>query len=122
MNIICLVLFSAFNHLASPLNCFTSPFPKVLGGVNGLTSFNDLDVHVPTGDLVAVGYTSDTGVKGACITILKSPIIVHYSGVWLGMNWGKVVGISRMAFMGVTISADGLSIAAHTHNTIATLD
>jgi hypothetical protein len=25
-------------------------------------------VHVPTGDLVAVGHTSDTGVKGAFAT------------------------------------------------------
>ena len=107
MNIICLVLFSALNHLASPLNCFTSPFPKVLGGVNGLTSFNDLDVHLPTGDLVAVGHTEDTGVKGACMTTFKSPIIVYYSGVSLAMAWGKVVGISRMTFMGVAISADG---------------
>ena len=56
------------------------------------------------------------------MTTFKSPIIVHYSGVSLGMTWGKVVDISRMAFMGVTISADGLSIAAHTYNTIGTLD
>jgi hypothetical protein len=122
MNIICLVLFSALTHLASPLNCFTNPFPKVLGGFDGLTSFNDLDVHVPTGDLVAVGHTEDSGVKGACATALQSPIIVYYSGVSLRMAWGKVFGISRMAFMGVTISADGLSIAVHTHNIIVTLD
>ena len=122
MNLICLVLLSALNHLASSLNCFTSPFPKVLGGFNSLTSFNDLDVHVPTGDLVAVGHTEDSGVKGACATTLQSPIIVYYSGVSLGMAWGKVVGIPRMTFMGVTISADGLSIAAHTHNTVVNLD
>jgi hypothetical protein len=56
------------------------------------------------------------------MTASKSPIIVYYSGVSLGMTWGKVVGISGMTFMGVTISADGLSVAAHTYNTIGTLD
>ena len=94
----------------------------MLGGVDGLTAFIDLDVHLPTGDLVAVGHSSDTGVKGACVTTLKSPIIVQYSGVSLGMAWGKVVGLAGMSFRGVTISADGVSIAAHTYNTIGTLD
>ena len=51
------LLLTALTQPASTLNCFTNPFPKGLGGIDGLTSFNDLDVHVPTGDLVAVGHT-----------------------------------------------------------------
>ncbi len=57
MIMISLFLLSALTQPSYSLNCYTSPFPKVLGGFDSLTSFNDLDVHIPTGDIVAVGHT-----------------------------------------------------------------
>ena len=65
------------------LDCFTEPFPKVLGSINQETMFDELDVHIPSGDLVAVGHTLDPTVKGVCTRPNRVPIIVYYTGVTL---------------------------------------
>ncbi len=81
-NSIVLLIILNFSGFFS-LDCFTEPFPKVLGSLNQYTMFNALDVHIPTGDLVAVGHTLDPTVKGACTRTNNVPIIVYYSGLTL---------------------------------------
>ena len=49
-----------------PLECFRSPFPKVLGSVFGNTDFEAIDVYIPKDDIVASGNTEDLNVKGGC--------------------------------------------------------
>ena len=101
------IVVIVFINTSKCLECFRSPFPKVLGGSLNDTIFNALDIYLKNGDIVAVGHTFDMGVKGGSLATNESPLIVFYSGVSLTMAWGRVLDVGSYSFNGVVFSADG---------------
>ena len=91
----------------SGLECFRSPFPKVLGSTLDETVYNAIDIYPTKEDIVAVGHTSDMNVKGGSTATNQSPLIVFYSGVSFTMAWGRVLDIASYIFNSVAFSADG---------------
>ncbi|TNV73244.1 hypothetical protein FGO68_gene3440 [Halteria grandinella] len=56
-----------------------APFPKIVGGTQGNSYFNQIDYHAGSGYLVVVGETYDQGVRGDGLgSSISMPIIIAY--------------------------------------------
>lgn len=100
------------------LDCLISPFPKVLGGQNGDTNINQIDIRTSTDDIVAAGYTNDGSIKGIAVPY-EIPMIALYEGHTHSQLWGFFLGLSRYMINAVTFSQGdgGARIAVHTYTT-----
>ena len=71
-----------FGGKALAQTCTQTPFPKFVGGTNGNTFFVSIDYHSATSQLVAGGYTYDSGITNNQVSssTYYIPIIVRYEG------------------------------------------
>ena len=70
-----------FGGKALAQTCTQTPFPKFVGGTNGNTFFLSIDYHSATSQLVAGGYTYDSGITdNQASSSTHIPIIVRYEG------------------------------------------
>ena len=73
--------------------CNRAPFPKIVGGTNGLTQFKGTDYHASTNQLVVGGQTADSGLIGFSTTNT-----VGFGVLWRGPSmefaWARCLTIS----------------------------
>ena len=50
--------------LSAATACSRYAFPKVIGGITGMTQINSIDIHAGTDQLVTAGYTYDGPLLG----------------------------------------------------------
>ncbi|TNV86625.1 hypothetical protein FGO68_gene11316 [Halteria grandinella] len=104
------ILLSLLLHQSlQACNTGQAPFPKIVGGTQSDTIFDQIDYNQVTDYLVAAGYTNDQGVRGDALGNTARPIIIAYQ--YNDYKWGKVfTSLVNQAFNGVKINRLGTKI------------
>ena len=69
----------------SSLKCFSTSFPRVIGGPNDETSLDAIDVD-SSSNIVAGGYSKDPLVLDATLSPNPIAVFVNYGGLY---RWAK---------------------------------
>lgn len=117
-------IFGLLFYTTFATDCSLYSYPKVVGGSQGSTEFNQVDYHAASEQMVAVGFTKDKDMAGDTVAGYQRPFVVLYKPSTVGgtdmvLQWGKIlVYMYLYDGRGVTVNANYV-MAIISHNQIA---